>query len=143
MRASSLRRPLPATSGQIFPPVDEVLFLSETRPNLLMEGPEAQVRAAVAALRPLLPLPVTAWCGGRLPDKHRGTLIVQEVHHLDATQQRQLMMWLDDAVGTVQVIATTSEPLFPLVERGVFLDVLYYRLNILRVEVPCVGGHKL
>ena len=52
------------------------------------------------------------------------------------------MIWLDDAVGTVQVIATTSEPLFPLVERGAFLDVLYYRLNILRVEVPCVGGHK-
>jgi transcriptional regulator of aromatic amino acid metabolism len=60
---------------------------------------------------------------------------VQEVYRLDDSQQRQLMMWLDDAVGTVQVIATTSEPLFPLVERGAFLDVLYDRLNVLLVAV--------
>jgi hypothetical protein len=129
--------------GQMLSSVDESLLLSTTRPNLLLEGPEAQVQAVVAALRPLLLCPVTAWCGGGLPDEHRGTLIVQEIHRLDDTQQRQLMIWLDDAVGTVQVIATTSEPLFPLVERGAFLDVLYYRLNIFRVEVACPGGHKL
>jgi hypothetical protein len=129
--------------GQMLPSVDETLLLSTIRPNLLLEGPEAQVQAVVAALRPLLPSPVIAWCGGGLPDEHRGTLIVQKVCRLDDTQQRQLMMWLDDTVGTVQVIATTSEPLYPLVERGVFLDVLYYRLNILRVEMPCPGGRKL
>ena len=120
----------------MLPSVDESLLLSTTRPNLLLEGPEAQVQAIVAALRPLLPSPVIAWCGDGLPDEHRGTLIVQEAYRLDDAQQRQLMMWLDDAVGTVQVIATTSAPLFPLVERGAFLDVLYYRLNILRVEMP-------
>jgi hypothetical protein len=129
--------------GQMLPSVDESLLFSSTRPNLLLEGPEAQVQAVVAALRPLLLCPVSAWSGGGLPDEHRGTLIAQEIHGLDDTQQRQLMIWLDDAVGTVQVIATTSEPLFPLVERGAFLEVLYYRLNILRVEVACPGGHKL
>jgi Sigma-54 interaction domain len=129
--------------GQMLSSVDESLLFSSTRPNLLLEGPEAQVQAVVAALRPLLLRPVTAWCGGGLPDEHRGTLIVQEIHRLDDTQQRQLMIWMDDSVGTVQVIATTSEPLFPLVERGAFFDVLYYRLNILRVEVACPGAHKL
>ena len=140
MLASSRRRPLPAMGGHMLPSVDESLLLSTTRPHLLLEGPETQIQAVVAALKPLLPSPVIAWCGGGLPDEHRGTLIVQEVHRLDDTQQRQLMIWLDDAVGTVQVIATTSEPLFPLIERGAFLDVLYYRLNILRVEVPCLGA---
>jgi hypothetical protein len=129
--------------GHMLPSVDESLLLSTTRPNLLLEGPETQVQAVVVALSPLLAPPLTAWCGGGLPDEHRGTLIVQEVHRLDDIQQRQLMMWLDDAVGSVQVIATTSAPLFFLVERGAFLDVLYYRLNILRVEVPCLGGHQL
>ena len=33
------------------------------------------------------------------------------------------------------MISTTAEPLFALVERGAFLDVLYYRLNVVRVEV--------
>src|SRR6266853_3292575 len=145
MRASFLRRPLPAPpamGGHLLPSVDESLLLSTPRPNLLLEGPAAQIQAVVAALKPLLTSPVIAWCGGGLPGEHRGTLIVQEIHRLDDTQQRQLMIWLDDAVGTVQVIATTSEPLFPMVERGVFLEVLYYRLNILRVEVACPGGHK-
>jgi hypothetical protein len=116
---------------------DESLALSPIRPNVLLEGPEPLLEAVVAALTPQLPCPLATWCGeGPLPDERRGTLVVPEVHRLDDHQQRQLLRWLADTVGTVQVIAMTSEPLFPMVRRGAFLDVLYYRLNVVRVEVP-------
>jgi hypothetical protein len=130
----------PALGEHMHSSVEEFLLFSTSagRPNLLLEGPESQVDAVVFALRPHLPGPLAAWCGGALPAEHRGTLIVQGAHRLDASQQQQLMQWLDDTQGTVRVIAT-SEPLFPLVGRGAFLDALYYRLNVIRVEVPAQG----
>jgi DNA-binding NtrC family response regulator len=62
-------------------------------------------------------------------------LIVDEVAELDANDQRFLLGWLNGPGGRTQVISLTSQPLFPLVERGLFLADLYYRLNIVRPEV--------
>jgi len=39
----------------------------------------------------------------------------------------------------VQVVSTSSEPLFPLVETGAFLANLYYRLNVVRMNVMSSG----
>ena len=35
----------------------------------------------------------------------------------------------------VQVVSTAKAPLFPLVERGAFLDRLYYQLNIVYLDL--------
>jgi transcriptional regulator of acetoin/glycerol metabolism len=40
----------------------------------------------------------------------------------------------------VQVISTTSRPLFSLVERGAFLRELYYKLNVVRIDLIGVGS---
>lgn len=39
-----------------------------------------------------------------------------------------LLDWLSDAVA-VKVISTATASLLPRIERGAFLDSLYYRLN--------------
>jgi transcriptional regulator of acetoin/glycerol metabolism len=62
------------------------------------------------------------------------TVIVRDVMKLDAGRQQQLYQWLDERGAHARVIATTSEPLYPMVEARQFLEPLYYRLNIVCVD---------
>jgi transcriptional regulator of acetoin/glycerol metabolism len=62
---------------------------------------------------------------------------------LDAKQQIHLLHWLDliNERLQVQVVSTTSEPLFPLVQTGAFLADLYYKLNIVLIDLMGAGRH--
>ena len=42
--------------------------------------------------------------------------------------------------GRKQVVATTAHPLFPLIARGLFDEVLYYRLNITLMRIDATGA---
>ena len=77
-----------------------------------------------------------------LPQPSEGTLILLEVARLDANQQTELLRWLDqfDQRSHVQVISTTSKPLFSLVEKGAFLGDLYYKLNVVRIDLIGLGS---
>ena len=132
-------RPHRPASGEpmSLPPVEEFLLLASVHTNLLLEGQEPQLDAVLDVLVPRLSRPVTTWSQGILvPGVDRGTLIVPKVDRLDDDQQRQLVHWLEKTAGSVRVIATTSVSLFALVQRGSFLDRLYYLLNIIRLEFP-------
>jgi DNA-binding NtrC family response regulator len=61
-------------------------------------------------------------------------LIVRDVAALTAADQQRLLRWLESGERS-QVLSTTSEPLFSLVERGQFLANLFYRLNVVRLDV--------
>ena len=50
-----------------------------------------------------------------------------------SNEQAALLRWLEG--DRKQVVCTTAQPLFPLVDRGLFDETLYYRLNIARVAV--------
>jgi hypothetical protein len=114
----------------------ELLRLSSAQTNLLLEGEASQVETVLTAVAPSLPRPVTTWGGtGSLAAVRDGTLIVPLVNRFDDDQQRQLLRWLEETAGAVRVIATTRGSLFRLVQRGIFLDALYYRLNTIRVEI--------
>jgi hypothetical protein len=116
--------------------MEELLRLSCAQTNLLLEGDESQVETVLTAVAPSLPRPVTLWGGTlSLPAVREGTLIVPFVNRFDDDQQRQLLGWIEETAGTVRVIATTPGSLFRLVQRGIFLDALYYRLNTIRVEI--------
>ena len=122
------RTPLPSFA--------EFLRLAAAQTNLLVEGNELRVQAVLAALAPNFVSPLTTWGGGMaLPTARWGTLMVPHVERLHEEHQRQLLRWLGETDGTVRVVATTSGSLFRLVRRGAFLDALYYRLNIVRLEV--------
>ena len=66
----------------------------------------------------------------RLPQRRIGTLLLYDVSALTLSQQITLYDWMNDTSRGVQVISMTSAPLMPLVNSGLFLEGLYYRLNV-------------
>ncbi|MDO8736141.1 MAG: sigma 54-interacting transcriptional regulator [Thermoleophilia bacterium] len=81
----------------------------------------------------------------RLAD--RGTIFFTEVGDLPVTLQIKLLTVLDDgeffAIGstrkvamTARIIAATSMDLKGMVREGLFREDLYYRLNVLRLDIP-------
>jgi hypothetical protein len=109
-----------------------------TRHNLLLEGSPSDTDEKLAALKPHLREPLCEFRpadGAGVPQPREGTLILLEVARLDAAQQTALLRWFDERVP-VRIISTSSEPLFSLVASGVFRPELYYRLNVVLIELP-------
>jgi len=78
---------------------------------------------------------------------HRGTLLLDEIGEMPLTTQTKLLRVLEERefyrVGgeepisvDVRVIAATNQDLRTLVETGDFRRDLYYRLNVLHIELP-------
>jgi len=78
---------------------------------------------------------------------HRGTLYLDEIGEMPLSTQTKLLRVLEERefirVGgeepiqvDVRVIAATNQDLRHLVELGQFRRDLYYRLNVLRIELP-------
>lgn len=68
-----------------------------------------------------------------LPTTSGGTLLLNDVARLRRDQQVQLMEWSER--GDAQIISLTELPLYANVRSGDFLERLYYRLNIVRLDV--------
>jgi hypothetical protein len=106
------------------------------RANMLIEGSERAIDAFIAGLYPWLLEPVCSLLPGELVlPTATGTLILRDVGALALAEQDALLRWMDELPRRVQVISATSNPLFPLVERGMFRAQLYYRLNIVHEHV--------
>ncbi|MDN3516975.1 sigma-54 dependent transcriptional regulator [Aquisalimonas lutea] len=84
---------------------------------------------------------------GRIEAAHGGTLLLDEIADLPLDQQVNLLRFLEegtiDPVGgdrsiavDVRVIAATNLDLEERVRRGLFREDLYYRLNVLRLDLP-------
>jgi hypothetical protein len=115
-------------------PPEEWRAILVARPNVLIEGPSATTDAILHQLWPHCSDPVLCWGDGLLRET-TATLIVREVAALSATDQERLLRWSGVPGRRRQIISTTSQPLFPRVQRGLFLENLYYRLNVMRLEV--------
>jgi hypothetical protein len=110
------------------------------RLNALIVGSDALTAAVVDAVAPLLRAPVLHWPLDEAPwirDRGRcpGTLILHDVGMLGGNGQLALLDWLNGAGRDVQLISTSATSVYPLVEAGLFLESLYYRLNCLYVDV--------
>ena len=66
------------------------------------------------------------------------TAVIRDVDGLTPVEQRRLLDWLGSTPNHTQVVSTTSVPLLPLVETGLFDDTLYYRLNTTYVDLSRV-----
>jgi two-component system, NtrC family, response regulator AtoC len=84
---------------------------------------------------------------GRLEQAHRGTLFLDEVGTMSAALQMKLLRVLQEReferVGDsktikvdVRVIAATNSDLLKMVGGGQFREDLYYRLNVIPVQLP-------
>lgn len=100
--------------------------------NVLLIGPVDRCEEVIATLGPTLiePIVVRPPREGLVlpPPGMVGALILHAVDELAQADQQRLLDWLGDAVA-VKVISTATTPLLPRIERGAFLDSLYYRLN--------------
>jgi DNA-binding NtrC family response regulator len=90
---------------------------------------------------------------GRFEMAHRGTLLLDEVGTMSAALQMKLLRVLQereferlgDAHTTkvdVRVIAATHNDLRRMVADGLFREDLYYRLNVIPVQIPPLRDRK-
>jgi hypothetical protein len=116
---------------------DDWCLFQVARPNVLLIGPEVDTDLAVAS--------ITGWGEERTcfwpapPDMSQfETLIVRNVIDLDWREQGELNRWLAERSEAIRVIATARVPPYGLVEHRLFLEALYYRLNVV-----CLDAHDL
>lgn len=83
---------------------------------------------------------------------HKGTLLLNEIGDLPLGLQVKLLRFLEDgevwAVGAVKakrpdvrIIASTNRDLQSMIRTGTFRGDLFYRLNVLSLEVPPLREH--
>lgn len=84
---------------------------------------------------------------GRFEIAHRGTLFLDEVGEMSPTTQVKLLRVLQEGVferlgghgsieTDVRIIAATNANLAEKVEQQLFREDLYYRLNVINIELP-------
>jgi hypothetical protein len=128
------------------PPIREgdsdVLFKKALRSNLLLIGQGTRVSKVLDIMLPSLREPITVWLPGIQlvlpPNAQSGTLILREVGALELGDQHRLHRWIERVQsGTrgTQIVSTSQASLLSRVNRGVFLDTLYYRLNTVYIDV--------
>ena len=90
---------------------------------------------------------------GLVQEAHEGTLFLDEIAELPHALQVKLLRFLQEGeirrVGdtrsqsvNVRVVAATSRDLAKMVKNGTFREDLYYRLNVVQIDVPPLRQRK-
>ncbi len=91
---------------------------------------------------------------GRVEEAEGGTLFLDEIGEIDATIQVKLLRFLGERTferlgstkthtADVRLIAATNKKLEELVKAGTFREDLYYRLNVVRMELPPLRDRRV
>ena len=117
---------------------DDLRSIGMPRVNMLLIGAD-DVVWRVLGTQLQLASPIATWQPGEpfnLPSAGAArTVVIREVGSLTATEQVCLLDWLDGAVGRTQVVSTSGTSLLPQLEEGAFIDSLYYRLNMVCIDL--------
>jgi two-component system response regulator AtoC len=77
---------------------------------------------------------------GKLQDAEHGTLFIDEIANLSRELQIGLLRLVRDPASRsrvdVRIVAATARNLEQAVREGAFIEDLYYRLNIIPIEIP-------
>lgn len=122
------------------------MILLRTRPHILLQGTQGAVDESLADLIPSLRHPLRQWSPEtRLPEDEVATLVIPNLERLAAIEQRRLSIWLGQqrASNRLQVVSTTTAPLYDRVAAGDFAAGLYYRLNTVLLHAPCHPARPL
>jgi hypothetical protein len=118
-------------------------LIRTARLNLLLIGTEQQTNAVLSELQSDFLDPITTWSSGQfleLPaDARTGTFILDGITGLGLDDQYRLNDWLGSTDGRTQVVSMTPRAVVPLIETGAFLDMLYYRLNVICLDMTDGG----
>lgn len=106
-------------------------------PNLLIACQQGEIESTAGHLSSWCASPI--WrCGLpgalKLPRRWHGTLLLGPVESLNLAQQIELYDWLTRDAGATQVVSLTAAELELLVANGRFLEGLFYRLNVVRLD---------
>ena len=128
------------TSSGSHPLCHEWGTLQGAFPNVLIVGAEAALASVLHGLKRTCRQPVATCEAGAFlalpPPSQPGALVLRDVGALTPRGQRRLMTWLDDySHNRIQVIATNAAALWPQVKDGSFTDGLYYRLNVIYIDL--------
>jgi hypothetical protein len=118
-------------------PVDWETIIT-ARPNVLLQGERPNIDACLSAIQPYCWSPVVTLRSpvlGSLPDFFEGSVVLEDAAAYGLAEQQALLQWLDRGGYRVQLITVTERPLLDLVERGRFIERLFYRLNIVYLDL--------
>jgi len=73
-----------------------------------------------------------------------GTLLLQNIDSASTSLQQELLAWLEENENEadVRLISTATNPLEQCLAAGDFRQDLYYRLNVLHIELPGLRGRR-
>lgn len=110
-----------------------------TRVNVFVVGADDAVAKLVTSLWQSLARPIVVRHRGeplRLPAyQPAGTIVVYNVDSLTPEEQCALNQWVCAGNGRTRVVSTAGASLLPMVEAGAFDDALYYRLNVVTIDL--------
>jgi hypothetical protein len=111
-----------------------------TELNLLIMGADDVVARFVTSVWPYFLAPRVVRRRGEplrlLPtSRPAGTLLVYDIHTLTRPEQDALQHWTNAGSNRARVVSTTPQSLLPVMETGAFNDDLYYRLNVLTLDL--------
>ena len=138
---ASRSAPAPQVKQQIVRSVPrrDLQISSMPRTNVMVVGNTEATRIVVDMLRLDLRGPVVKWRAGQplaLPVPGScSTLVLENLTRLTDEEQLRVLRWLDDVRGKIRVVSTAGVPVWPRVQTGEFNEVLYYRLNIVFVDM--------
>jgi hypothetical protein len=126
---------------------EEWRVLQTLRPNVLLLGTTEITEQALQCLQSTFRRPLRAWQPGRalvLPATGAalGTLLVKEPALMSPGEQQHLADWLEGSGRGTQIATTSADPLLPQVERGAFHDSLYYRLNVVLLDLTRAAADR-
>ena len=90
---------------------------------------------------------------GAFDEAHEGTILLDDVDRMPAALQGRLLRYLEsrdfrrpgggtDIRVDVRIIATSTRAVESLVQQGLFPSDLYYRLNVLGLELSPLAAHR-
>jgi transcriptional regulator with PAS, ATPase and Fis domain len=90
---------------------------------------------------------------GRFSEAEGGTIFLDEIGDLPLSLQAKLLRVLEDRefypLGSrrtrkvdVRIISATNRQLKSLVDQGLFREDLFYRLNVMRIELPLLRKRR-
>jgi two-component system response regulator HydG len=90
---------------------------------------------------------------GRFSQAHGGSLFLDEISEMSLMMQVKLLRVLQEREFTrvggehtihvdVRVVAATNKNLIDLIDRGTFREDLYYRLNVVAMEIPTLRQRR-
>jgi transcriptional regulator of acetoin/glycerol metabolism len=117
------------------------------RPNLLVNCSIDELQHVASELVPLCAPPVQiCFLPGilKLAPRLAGTMLLTRVEGMTVDQQIALFDWLSDVHPNVQVVSVATSRIDTMVREGRFLEGLFYRLNVVRVDASSarLPGHR-